>query len=134
MATDTKELQKTAPESVEKTERTRERQVFSPRADIYETAEAIVVVADMPGVKEDAVDITLEKNVLTIQGGVETPAREGYRLTYGEFEIGDYERSFVLSAGVDRDKIQAKMKDGVLHLLLPKSSEMAARKIPVKAG
>jgi len=134
MAAETKELQKVGTESVEQVERTRDRQVFSPRTDVYETSEAIVVVADMPGVKEDSVELTLEKNVLTIQARVETPAREGYRLAYGEFAEGDYERSFALSEGVDQDKIEAAVKDGVLRLILPKAKETVARKIQVKAG
>jgi len=134
MATETKELQKKDAGTVEQVERTRERQIFSPRADVYETGEEIVVMADMPGVREDSVDITLEKNVLTIQGKVEAPSREGYRLAYGEYEDGDYERSFALSEGVDRDHIKATVKDGVLRLALPKAKVAAARKIPVKAG
>jgi HSP20 family molecular chaperone IbpA len=134
MATETKELQKTGTGTVEQAERTRERQVFSPRADVYETGEEIVVMADMPGVREDSVDITLEKNVLTIQGKVEAPSREGFQRAYGEFEDGDYERSFALSEGVDRNSIKATVKDGVLRLALPKAKEVAARKIPVKAG
>lgn len=133
MATETKELQKTDTGTVQQAERTPERQVFSPRADVYETGEEIVVMADIPGVQEDSVDITLEKNVLTIQGTVDTPSHKGYRLAYGEFEDGDYERSFALSERVDRDKIQATVKDGVLRLVLPKAKETAARKIPVKA-
>lgn len=134
MATQTKELQKTATGATEQIERTRERQVFSPRADVFETGEEIVVMADMPGVQESSVGITLEKNVLTLRGKVETPTHEGYRRAYGEFEDGDYERSFALSEGVERDRIEATVKDGVLRLVLPKAKETVARKIPVKAG
>jgi len=134
MAAETREVQKAETQPVESTERTRSGQVFSPRADVYETAEAIVVVADIPGAKEDSVDITLEKNVLSIQGRVKSEERGGYKLTYGEYEEGDYERSFVLSEGVDRNKIEGTVKDGVLRLVLPKAKEAVARKIPVKAG
>ena len=134
MAAENQELQKREAQSVETVERTRSRQVFSPRADVYETGESIVVIADMPGVTEESVDITLEKNVLTIHGRVEIPDRQNYKLSYGEYEEGDYERSFALSEGVDRDRIQATVKDGVLRLVLPKSREAIARKIPVKAG
>ena len=134
MTTTTQEIQKVEDQAVDNVENTRDREVFSPRADVLETGEAIVVVADMPGVVEDSVDITLEKNVLTIQGRVDAPEREGYKLTYGEYQDGDYERSFALSEGVDRDGIEATVKDGVLRLTLPKSKEAAARKIPVKAG
>ena len=134
MATETKELKKTGTEAAEQVERKPERQVFSPRADVYETGEEIVVMADMPGVQEGSVDITLEKNVLTIQGKVDTAPHVGYRLAYGEFGDGDYNRSFALSEGVERDRIQATVRDGVLRLVLPKAKAVAARKIPVKAG
>ena len=134
MATETKERQKTGTGTAAQTERAPERLVFSPRADVYETGEEIVVMADMPGVQEGSVDITLEKNVLTIQGKVSNPTHEGYRLAYGEFEDGDYKRSFALSEGVDRDRIEATVRDGGLRLVLPKAKEAAARKIPVKAG
>ena len=134
MATKAKELQKAGTEAAQQTERRPERQVFSPRADVYETGDEIVVMADMPGVLEDSVDITLEKNVLTIQGKVDTPSHAGYRLAYGEFEDGDYKRSFALSEGVNQDGIEATVRDGVLRLVLAKAKEAAARKIPVKAG
>ncbi len=133
MANDT-QLQTQGPQAMERAERTRTRPVFSPRADIYETTGAIVVVADMPGVAEDGVDITLERNLLTLKGTVPVPTREGYRLGYGEWEDGDYERTFVLSEGVDREGISATVKDGVLRLTLPKAREALSRKIPVMAG
>lgn len=114
-------------------ERTRARRTFIPPADIYETADAIVVLADMPGVDENSVDITLEKNILTIDGRVEPEQREGYTLTYAEYSVGDYHRVFVLSDAVDRNRIDATVRNGVLKLTLPKSQEAKARKIAVKA-
>ncbi|MFA6110430.1 MAG: Hsp20/alpha crystallin family protein [Candidatus Latescibacterota bacterium] len=134
MAAQNEQLQPQGPQVIERPERTRARSIFSPRADVYETSDAIVVVADMPGVDENGVNLTLEKNVLTIRGDVATPQRDGQRLTYTEWEDGDYERSFVLSEGVDRDGIGATVKNGVLRLTLPKAREAMARKIPVKAG
>lgn len=134
MAAQSEQLQTQGPQAVEQPERTRARSVYSPRADVYETGDAIVVVADMPGVDESGVSITLEKNVLTVRGDVAVPARNGHRLVYSEWEDGDYERSFVLSEGVDRDGIAATVKSGVLRLTLPKARQAMARKIPVKAG
>jgi HSP20 family protein len=115
-------------------ERTRDRLAFVPRADVYETDEAIVVVADMPGVDETSVDITLEENVLTINGLVESEQPEGHSLAYAEYQIGDYQRAFRLSDQVDRDGIQATIKDGVLRLHLPKITEARMRKIPITTG
>ncbi len=115
-------------------ERTRDRLAFVPRADIYETEEAIVVVADMPGVDANSVDIMLEDNVLTINGYVEPEQPVGYSLAYAEYQVGDYERAFTVSDQIDRDGIEAVVKDGVLRLYLPKVTEARRRKIAIKAG
>jgi HSP20 family molecular chaperone IbpA len=116
------------------TERTRDRVAFVPRADIYETDDEIVIVADMPGVDQSTVDITLENNVLSINGYVETAQPEGYSLAYAEYREGDYQRAFTLSDQIDREGIEATVKHGVLRLLLPKVTEARVRKIAIKAG
>lgn len=128
-------IQETEKQEVAETgvERTRSRLAFVPRADIYETNEAIVLMTDMPGVDENSLDIMLENDVLTIIGYVETAYPEGYGLSYGEYRVGDYQRSFTLSNKIDRDKIEATVKDGVLRLYLPKA-EPSTRKITVAAG
>jgi HSP20 family protein len=115
-------------------ERTRDRLAFVPRADIYETDEAITVVADMPGVDENSVDITLENNVLNIDGFVDPEQPEGHSLAYAEYQVGDYQRAFTLSDQIDRDGIEATVKDGVLRLYLPKITEAKKRKIAIRAG
>jgi len=104
------------------------------RSDVYETEESIVVVADMPGVDDKSVSITLEKNVLTLAGKVEADAPEGYRLALSEYDTGNYERRFALSQSVDREGIEASVKEGILTLTLPKAKEAMPRKIEVKAG
>jgi HSP20 family protein len=130
------QIQDTEKQEVAETgaERTRDRLAFVPRADIYETDEAITVVADIPGVDENSVDIMLEDNVLTINGYVEPVQPEGHSLVYAEYQVGDYERAFTLSDQIDRDGIEATVKDGVLRLYLPKVTEARKRKIAVKAG
>lgn len=115
-------------------ERTRDGLAFVPRADIYETPEAIVVVADMPGVDAESVDIMLEDNVLTINGYVEPVHPEGHTLAYAEYEVGDFVRAFTLSNQIDRDGIEATVKDGVLKLNLPKITEAQKRKIAITAA
>jgi HSP20 family molecular chaperone IbpA len=115
-------------------ERTRDRIAFVPRADIYETGEAITIVADMPGVDEHSVDITLEKDVLTINGYVDSDPPGGSNLDYAEYQVGDYQRAFTLSDEIDRDGIEAVVKDGVLRLHLPKITEAKTRKIAISAG
>ena len=115
-------------------ERTHDRPTFIPRADIYENDAAIVVIADMPGVGQDSIDITLEKDVLTITGTVEPAPRENYSLAHAEYRVGDYTRSFSLTNEIDQDAIEATLKYGVLRLNLPKAPEARTRKIAVAAG
>ncbi len=139
MANETKDLQVQEAQKQEVTtmsdaERTRARKAYVPRVDIYETANDIRVLADMPGVDENSVDITLEKNVLTINGYVEPEEPEAYRLAYAEYEVGDYQRSFTLSNEIDQDKIEAVVNNGVLNLRLPKAGPAKAKKITVKAA
>ena len=115
-------------------ERTRDCLCFVPRADVYETNEGITVLADMPGVDESNVDITLENDVLTINGYVDPAEPEGLRLAFGEYQVGDYQRAFTLSDKIDREGIEAVVKDGVLRLYLPKVTEAQRRKIAIRAG
>jgi HSP20 family protein len=113
-------------------ERTRSRRNFIPRTDIYETDKEIVVLADIPGANEKTVDITLENNVLTISANIEPVVYKGLDLAYAEYEEGDYQRSFRLSGDIDRNKIDATVKDGVLQLHLQKSEAAKTRKIAVR--
>ena len=133
MADETKsmEVEKQELSPSEGTERTRECPCFAPRADIFETKDGIDVLVDMPGVSAETVDITLEKNVLTINGYVEPYGPEGYTLAWAEYRDGDYQRRFTLSDEIDREKIEANIRDGVLRLHLPKAEAAKTRKIAV---
>jgi len=137
MAEEKKELQLQEAQKQEVVEsgaeRTRPRPAFIPRADIYELNDEIVVVADMPGVDTDSVEVTLERDTLTINGYVKPLELPGYTLAYAEYREGDYQRRFSVTDEIDQDRIEAKMKDGVLYLHLPKAVP-AARRIAVKAG
>ncbi|MDZ7843615.1 MAG: Hsp20/alpha crystallin family protein [Anaerolineales bacterium] len=118
----------------ETTERTRDWPCFVPRADIFETDDAYLIKLDMPGVDENKIDITLEKNTLTINGYSNVERPEGYSLAAAEYRIGDYERSFRLTDKINQEDIEASYQDGVLKLNLPKAEEAKARKIQVKVG
>lgn len=128
------ELQKQAAANPVEMERTRNRKVYVPRVDIYETKESIVLLADMPGVDEGSVDITLEKNVLTITGTVEPVGFPGHNLVYAEYDTGDYQRAFTLPEEIDQNKIGATVKNGVLRVVLQKAEKSKARKIAIKAA
>jgi HSP20 family molecular chaperone IbpA len=126
------EVQKQEEVSAEEMERTRSSRCFVPKADIFETEQEITILADIPGANEKTVDITLEKNILSINAFVEPLRTTKYDIAYAEYEEGDYQRSFRISDEIDRDKIEAAVSDGVLRLHLPKSLATKTKKITVK--
>lgn len=126
--------QKQESETPSGTERIKARKVYVPAVDILETDQALLLVSEMPGVDEAGVDVTIEKNILTIKGTVGDHVPAGYKLSYEEYGIGDYERSFTLPNEIDRDGVQAVIKDGILKLTLPKVKQAATRKVAVTAG
>lgn len=133
METATKDVQKKKEEVKEGAERTRSKKLYTPPVDIIEGGDGLFLIADMPGVDEKSVDITLEKNILTIYGAVDPEIPENRRLVSAEYGIGDYQRSFTLSDEIDREKIEATVRNGVLRLTLPRAEAAKTRKIPVKA-
>lgn len=134
MAQEVRNIDQRTPPTTEHRDRIPNRPVFVPPSDIYETKDSIVVLAEMPGVAPDGVDLTLERRVLTIRGRSGASEHAGYQLVYNEFANGDYERVFTLSENIDRDRIEATLKDGVLHLVLPKAETAKAKKIELKAS
>ncbi len=130
-----KELKPKAKEEVPaKAERVRPGRVFLPAVDIFETPEAITVVADMPGVPGEKVTVDLRENHLIIHGEIVPPMGPNETLAVQEYYTGDFQREFHLGAIIDQSRIEATMKDGVLKLLLPKSEKAKPRKIEVKTG
>ncbi len=121
-------------ENMRPAEETRNSPVFSPDTDIFETQDAIVVVADMPGVDDKHVDIQLENDVLTLTGRVSREAPKDMSLLYRGYSEGDYQRSFTLSEDIEREGIKARIKDGVLRITLPKARKNLPREIPVENG
>jgi len=104
------------------------------RKSISKTKEAIILVADMPGVDEKTVDVVLDKNTLTISGTSEPLSFKDYSIGYCEYDVGDYQRAFTISDEVDKDKIEATVKNGVLRLILCKAEKVKARKIAIKGA
>ncbi|MBP7528754.1 MAG: Hsp20/alpha crystallin family protein, partial [Syntrophorhabdaceae bacterium] len=94
MADKSKEMQKKEIEQTELVERTRATKIYNPDVDIIEGKDRIIVIADMPGVNEKSVEVTLEDNVLTIYGRVDWDVPERMKLTHAEYGIGDYQRIF----------------------------------------
>ena len=131
---DKHELQTKKEQTMPEAEHTRNRRVYAPVVDIAETRDAIMLVADIPGVNEKNVDIVLEKDILTITGTVDPEYDKRYRITYAEYNVGDYRRTFEISSDIDRDNIDATVKDGVLKLILPKAGPAKTKKIKIRAA
>jgi len=108
--------------------------VFRPRVDIVDSADAITLYADLPGVDENSLDITLEKETLTLKGEVGKPGLDEMTPILSEYRIGRFERSFSISEDIERDAIDAVVTQGVLKLTLPKSKHAKTVKVAVKAG
>ncbi len=132
---DTKELKvKEKQELSSPAEQTRQGIVFSPCVDIFENDKEIVLMADMPGVKANTLNIDLRDNTLTLDGDVEPLETANEEDVIIEYEMGKYYRQFSLSEVIDQKKIDAQMKDGVLRLTLPKVEKAAPRKITIQTG
>jgi HSP20 family protein len=112
-----------------------ERLAFTPAFEVKETKDGYVFKADIPGVKEQDLEITLTGNRLTVSGkrDSETQTKEETYFTY-ERSYGTFVRSFTLPEGADGEHIRAEMKEGVLTIQFPKLPEMQPKKIAVKAG
>ena len=108
--------------------------VFTPSVDIFETEHELTLLADMPGVNAEGVNIDLRENILTLSGDVKMPEGEKEIELIREYRTGQYLREFTLSENIDQSKIEAEIKDGVLQLILPKAEAAKPRKISVKTG
>ena len=122
-----------APESPKQEERRESRRTYLPHVDILDGETESLLLIDLPGIEKDSLDITLEKNTLTVKARQASLEREGYKLAYSEYGVGDYERSFTLTENVNRDEISASMQDGVLSLRIPKA-EPAVKKISLSSN
>ena len=120
------------PAEVVTVERTRSGQTYSPRFDIWETDEELILYGDLPGVSVEMLDIQFEKDVLTIHGKV-APRHNDLQFLGGAYGIGDFYRTFTIGETIDSEKIAAEMHNGVLTLHLPKTEAVKPRRIEVKA-
>jgi HSP20 family molecular chaperone IbpA len=115
------------------TESTRHHERYvAPPVDIYETRDGLVVLADLPGVAKDALEVRVDNHVLTIRGHARhmVPGE----LTYREYELVNFFRQFELSDTVDQGRITADLQCGVLTLHLPKAEEAKPRQIEVRVA
>jgi HSP20 family molecular chaperone IbpA len=99
--------------------------------DICETDDEFILVSEMPGVSKDAVSINVAENVLTIRASFQDELDQEEEVLFREIPGADYARSFTLSSAVDREKITADLKDGLLTVRLAKSESIKPRQIEI---
>ena len=107
---------------------------FVPLMDVKETPEAVEIEVEVPGLKPEEIDVSLSGDVLTIRGEKKEQREEkkdNFHLL--ERRFGSFQRSFRLPVAVERDKIKASQKDGILRLSIPKSEQESVTKIAVQA-
>ncbi|MDZ7750281.1 MAG: Hsp20/alpha crystallin family protein [Gammaproteobacteria bacterium] len=105
-----------------------------PVVDIFEDANGITLMADLPGVSSDRLNIEVDRNTLAIEGQVSLDMPKEMEALYADVRATRYQRSFTLSNELDTDAIKAEMKDGVLTLNVPKRAEHQPRRIQVNGA
>jgi len=105
-----------------------------PAVDVFEDASGITLLADMPGVPKEQLELKVEGDTLSIEGSVHSHTPDGLEAVYAEVRVPRYRRSFTLSRELDTGRIEANLKDGVLRLRIPKAAHAQPRRIEVQAG
>ena len=130
---DNKQVTRTGTSSNPGNENDQQRAVL-PAVDVFEDASGITLLADMPGVPKDQLELKVEGDALLIEGGVQALTSEGLEAVYAEVRVPRYRRSFTLSRELDTARIEANLKDGVLTLRIPKQAHAQPRRIAVNSG
>jgi len=126
-----KQLEKVERDEVEPT---REGEVYIPETDIYEKEDAILIRCDMPGVAEGEVDIRLDNTELEITATQSIRNPEDMDLLIAEYSTGIFRRKFSIPQLIDREKIRARLENGVLDIELPKAEQAKPRKIKISTN
>lgn len=129
-----REMNVHSKQEVQGEERTRPGRTFVPDVDICETADSLLLWADMPGVDEQSIEVNLADGVLTIEGRVSVTEYEHLAPIYSEYRVGNYARRFSVSRDIEGAAIKGRMKDGVLELELPKAERAKPRRIAITAA
>ena len=126
------DIEKHETQELQRVERTRAGRTFVPNVDIVEQENELLLLADMPGVKADDLDIRYERGELIIHGRVRSrqDVQQSYMLR--EYGVGDFYRVFQVGEAIDSNRIEAQVNDGVLTLHLPKTEQAVPRKITIK--
>jgi HSP20 family protein len=108
--------------------------VLRPPVDVIEDAQGITLIADMPGVAKENLNLRLESQSLTIEGALSLDGPQDMDSRYAEIRHQHYERTFALSRELDGEKATAELANGVLRIRIPKTAHATPRKIPVNVG
>jgi HSP20 family molecular chaperone IbpA len=128
--TERKDVKQTGPSGVQQRE---PEVVLRPPVDIYEDAEGITLMADMPGVSRERLTIEVDKDMLMVEGDASIDMPEGMEALYADVRSTRYRRSFSLSGELESSQIDASLRDGVLSVRIPKRAEVRPRRIEVRA-
>ncbi len=126
--------QVTNPASGSATAVQEQQRAVLPPVDVFEDASGITLLADMPGVPKEQLELKVEGDALLIEGGVQSHTPDGLEAIYAELRVPRYRRSFTLSRELDTTRIEANLKDGVLKLRIPKQAHAQPRRISVTVG
>ncbi len=106
--------------------------MLRPPVDIFEDSEGITLMADMPGVSREQLNIEVDKDMLLVEGDARIDMPEGMEAVHADVRSTRYRRSFALSSELDVEKIDASLKDGLLNVHIPKRPEVRPRKIEIR--
>ena len=115
-------------------ERPEEVQALLPQVDVYENKDCILLVADLPGVPKDKLELRVDNDTLLIEADIVQDTPENMEAAYAEVRLSRYRRAFSLSSELDSSKIDAQLRDGVLNLRIPKHPHAQPRRIEVKVA
>jgi HSP20 family molecular chaperone IbpA len=111
-----------------------DQRALVPRVDVLEDEQGITLLADLPGVPREQLEIKVDGETLLIEGVVAAATPANLQPVYVELRVPRYRRSFTLSRELDQSRIEANLKDGVLNLRIPKQAHAQPRRIAVKVG
>lgn len=105
-----------------------------PPVDVFENDNAITLLADLPGVTRDQLQVRVDGDTLVLEATAATRGPQDMQLMYGEAQCPTYRRQFTLSRELDTARVEAQLRDGVLKLTIPKAEEARPRRIQVQVG
>ena len=121
------------PVAQKATQQQQHSRVVPPSVDLFEDESGITLLADMPGVTRDKLELNIDGETLVVEGSMQLPTPESLETIYAEVRVPRYRRSFRLTRELDTEKIDAKLKDGVLTLRIPKQAAAQPRRITVSS-